>query len=173
MRSGYVCMVASAKACSRRCVSPVARAPANSTRWCLVPRNLWKNRTDSRPRQSMSRASAAAISRAWSGAEIMPPKKTGVRPARSWQQAVVLRDNGTMAVADVQFCHGSAHPLLHHFFARQNRSQLLLKGLRERKMRLLAEHGPVQMVCQIKHVLPDLVTLRMVTIEKACWGSGV
>src|SRR4051794_3007243 len=42
---GYACMVASARACSRRCVSPVARAPANSTRWCVVPRNLWKNRT--------------------------------------------------------------------------------------------------------------------------------
>jgi hypothetical protein len=40
-------------------------------------------------------------------------------------------------------------------------------------MRFLAEHGPVQMVCQIEHVPPGLVTLRMVTIEKACWGSGV
>ena len=65
----------------------------------------------------------STISRAWSGAEIMPPKNTGVRPARSWQQAVVLRDNGTMAVADVQFCHGSAHSLLHHFLAGQNRGQ--------------------------------------------------
>ncbi|HET9689094.1 MAG TPA: hypothetical protein VFP79_18150 [Pseudolabrys sp.] len=40
-------------------------------------------------------------------------------------------------------------------------------------MRFLAEHGPVQMVCQVEHVLPDPVTLRMVTIEKACWGSRV
>jgi hypothetical protein len=40
-------------------------------------------------------------------------------------------------------------------------------------MRLLAEHGPVQMVCQVEHVPPGPVTLRMVTIEKACWGSGV
>src|SRR6266536_2143913 len=111
-----------------------------------------------------------AVSRAWSGAEIMPPEKTGVRPARSRQQAVVLRDNGTMAVADVQLCHGSAHPLLHHFLARQNGRQFLSEGLRERKMRFLAEHGPVQMVCQAEHVAPGLVTLRMVTIEKACWG---
>jgi hypothetical protein len=41
-----------------------------------------------------------------------------------------------MAVADVQFCHGSAHPLLHHFLASQNRGQFLSEGLRERKMRL-------------------------------------
>src|SRR5438132_7893518 len=113
------------------------------------------------------------ISRAWSEAEIMPPKNTGVCPARSWQQAVVLRDNGTMAVADVQFCHGSAHSLLRHFLARQNRGQFLSDGLRERKVRFLAEHGPVQMVCQIEHVPPGPVTLRMITIEKACWGSGV
>src|SRR5262245_44087802 len=113
------------------------------------------------------------ISRAWSGAEIMPPENTGVRPARSWQQAVVLRDNGTMAVADVQFCHGSAHPLLHHFLARQNGGQFSSEGLRERKMRFLAAHRPVQMVCQVEHVPPGLVTLRMVTIEKACWGSAV
>jgi hypothetical protein len=51
----------------------------------------------------------------------MPAKKTGVRPARSWQQAVVLRDDRTMAVADIQLCHGSAHSLLHHFLAGQNR----------------------------------------------------
>jgi hypothetical protein len=86
---------------------------------------------------------------------------------------VVLRDNGTMAVADVQFCHGSAHPLLHHFLAGQNRGQFLSQGLRERKMRFLVEQGPVQMVRQIKHVPPGPVTLRMVTIEKACWRSGV
>src|SRR5215831_14837127 len=96
----------------------------------------------------------STISRAWSGAEIMPPQNTGVRPARFWQQAVVLRDNGTMAVADVQFCHGSAHSLLHHFLAGQNRGQFLSQGLRERKMRFLAEHGPVQMICQIEHVPP-------------------
>ena len=86
---------------------------------------------------------------------------------------MVLRDNGTMAVADVQFCHGSAHSLLHHFLARQNGGQFSSEGLRERKMRLLADHGPVQMVCQVEHVPPGLVTLGMVTIEKACWGSGV
>src|SRR5262249_55486248 len=103
----------------------------------------------------------------------MPHKNTGMRPARSWQQAVVLRDNGTMAVADVQFCHGSAHSLLHHFLAGQNRGQFLSQGLRERKMRFLAEHGAVQMICQIEHVPPGLVTLRMVAIEKACRGSGV
>ena len=89
-----------------------------------------------------------AVSRAWPGAEIMPPKNTGVPPARSWQQAVVLRDNGTMAVADVQLCHGSAHSLLHHFVAGQNRGQFLSEGLRERKMRFFAEHGPVQVVCR-------------------------
>ena len=98
----------------------------------------------------------------------MPPKKTGVRPARSWQKAVVLRNNGTMAVADVQLCHGSAHSLLHHFLAGENRGQFLSEGLRERKMRFFAEHGPVQM----EHVPPGLVALRMVTIEEACWGSG-
>jgi len=114
-----------------------------------------------------------AVSRAWPGAEIMPPMDTGVRPVKSWQQVVVLRDDGAMAVADVQFCYGSAHPLLHHFLAGQNRGQFLSQGLRERKMRFLAEHGPVQMICQIEHVPPGLVTLRMVTIEKACWGSGV
>jgi hypothetical protein len=96
-----------------------------------------------------------------------------VRPAKSWQQAVVLRDNGTMAVSDVQFCHGSAHPLLHYFLTGQNRGQFLSEGLRERKLRFLAEQGPVQMVCQTEHVPPGLMTLRMVTIEKACWGSGV
>src|SRR5262245_10830553 len=114
-----------------------------------------------------------AISRAWPGAEIMPPENAGVRPARSRQQAVVLRDDGTMAVADVQLCHRSAHSLLHHFLAGQNRSQFLSQGLRERKMRFLAEQSPVQVVCQIEHVPPGLVTLRMVTIEKACRGSGV
>src|SRR5438874_2125248 len=103
----------------------------------------------------------------------MPPKNTGVLPARSWQQAVVLRNNGTMAVADVQFCHGSAHPLLHHFLARKNGGQFSSQGLRQRKTRFLAEQGPVQMVRQIKHVPPGLVTLRMVTIEKPSWGSGV
>src|SRR5262245_54387668 len=113
------------------------------------------------------------VSRAWSGAETMPPKNTGVRPASSWQQAVVLGDDGTMAVADVQLCHGSTHSLLHHFLARQNRGQFLSEGLRERKMRLLAEHGPVQMVCEIEHVPPSPITLRMVTIDKTCWGSGV
>src|SRR5262249_60230815 len=107
------------------------------------------------------------------GAEIMPSKKPGGRPARSSQQAVVLRDDGTMAVADVQLCHGSAHSLLHHFLAGQNRGQFLSEGLRERKMRFLAEQDAVQMVCQTEHVLPGLVTLRVVTIEKACRGSGV
>ena len=86
-----------------------------------------------------------AVSRAWPGAEIMPPKNTGVRAARSWQQAVVLRDDRTMAVADVQLCHCSAHSLLYHFLAGQDRGQFLSQGLRERKMRFLAEHGPVQM----------------------------
>src|SRR5262245_12189264 len=101
----------------------------------------------------------------------MPPKKTDVRPARSWQQAVVRREHGTMAVDDVQCCHWSAHPLLHHFVAGLNRGQFLSEGLREREMRLLAEHGPVQMVRQIKHVRPGVVPLGMVTLEKACWGS--
>ncbi len=40
-------------------------------------------------------------------------------------------------------------------------------------MRVLAQHGPVQMVRQIEHVPPGLVTLGMVTVEKACRGSGV
>jgi hypothetical protein len=114
-----------------------------------------------------------AVSRAGSGAKIMPPKKVDVCAARSWQQAVVLRDNGTMAVADIQFCHSSAHPLLHHFLAGQNHGQFLSQGLRDRKMQFLAEQGPVQMVGQIKHLLPGLVTLRVITIEKACWGSRV
>src|SRR5262249_51381136 len=109
----------------------------------------------------------STITPSWSGAEIMPPKNTGVRLARSRQQPVVLRDNGTMAVTDVQFCHRSAHPLLHHFFARQNPGPFLSHGLPERRM-LIVEEGPVQMVCQIKHVPIGLVTLRMVTIEKAC-----
>ena len=87
-----------------------------------------------------------AVSRAWPGAEIMPPKNTGVRFVKSWQEAVVLCDDGAMAVADVQLCHGSAHSLLHHFLAGQIRGQLLSEALRERKMRFLAERGPVQMV---------------------------
>jgi len=114
-----------------------------------------------------------AVSRARPGAEIMPPKNTVVHPARSWPQAVMLRDNGTTAVADVQLRHGSAHSLLHHFLAGQNRGQFLSQGLRKRKMRFLAEQDPVQVVRQIEHVPPGLVTLRMVTIEKACRGSGV
>src|SRR5215813_12034274 len=85
----------------------------------------------------------------------------------------MLRDDGAVAVADVQLCHGSAHSLLHHFLASQNCGQLLSDGLRERKMRFLAEQGAVQMVRQTEHVPPGLVTLRMVTIEKACWGSGI
>jgi hypothetical protein len=76
----------------------------------------------------------------------MPSKNTGVRPARSWQQAVMLRDNRTMPVANVQFCHGSAHALLHHFLAGQNRGHFLSQSFGERKMRFLAKHGPVQMV---------------------------
>ena len=76
----------------------------------------------------------------------MPPKNTGVRFVKTRQEAVVFRDDGAMAVADVQFCHGSAHSLLHHFLAGENRGQFLSDGLRERKMRFLAEHGPVQMV---------------------------
>ena len=40
-------------------------------------------------------------------------------------------------------------------------------------MRVLAQHGPVQMVRQAEHVPPGLVTLGMVTVEKACRGSGV
>jgi hypothetical protein len=51
-----------------------------------------------------------------------------------------------MAVADVQLCHGSAHSLLHHFLASQDRGQFLSDGLRERKMQFLAEQGPVQMI---------------------------
>src|SRR5262245_55506893 len=85
----------------------------------------------------------------------------------------MLRDDGAAAVADVQLCHGSAHSLLHHFLASQNCGQLFSDGLRERKMRFLAEQGAVQMVRQTEHVPPGLVTLRMVTIEKACWGSGI
>src|SRR5438445_11054612 len=99
----------------------------------------------------------------------MPPEKTGVRPARSRQQAVVLRDNGTMTVADVQLCHGSAHPLLHHFLARQNGRQFLSEGLRERKMRFRAEPGSVHIACQADHVPPALVALRMLTSAQACW----
>src|SRR4029077_13770751 len=114
-----------------------------------------------------------AVTRAWPGAEIMPPKNTGVRLARSCQQAVVLRNDGTMVVADVQFSHGSAHSLLHHFLARENGGQFSSEGLRQRKMRFLTEQSPVQMVCQVEHVPPGLVTLGMVTIEKACRGSAV
>ena len=87
-----------------------------------------------------------AVSRAWPGAEIMPAKNTGVRPVKSRQEAVVLRDDGAMAVADVQLRHGSAHSLLHHFLAGQDRGQFLPDALRERKMRVLAQRGPVQMV---------------------------
>ena len=42
-----------------------------------------------------------AVSRAWPGAKIMPPKNTGVRFVKTWQEAVVFRDDGAMAVADV------------------------------------------------------------------------
>ena len=87
-----------------------------------------------------------AVSRAWSGAEIVPPMDTGVRPVKSWQDVVVLCDDGAMAVADVQLCHSSAHSLLHHFLAGQIPGQLSSEALRERKMRILAERGPVQMV---------------------------
>ena len=87
-----------------------------------------------------------AVSCAWPGAEIMPAKNTGVRSVKSWQEAVVFRDDGAMAVADVQLCHGSAHSLLHHFLAGQNPGQFLPDALRERKMRFLAQRDPVQMV---------------------------
>ena len=87
-----------------------------------------------------------AVSRAWPGAEIMPPKNAGVRFVKFWQEAVVLCDDGAMAVADVQLCHSSAHSLLHHFLAGQIPGQLSSEALRERKMRILAERGPVQMV---------------------------
>ena len=87
-----------------------------------------------------------AVSRAGPGAKIMPAKNTGVRFVMSWQEAVVLRDDGAVAVADVQLGHGSAHSLLHHFLAGQDRGQFLSDALRERKVRVLAQHGPVQMV---------------------------
>ena len=87
-----------------------------------------------------------AVSRAWPGAEIMPPMDTGVRPVKSWQQVVVLRDDGAMAVADVQLCHGSAHSLLHHFLVGQNPGQFLPDALRERKMQLFTKRNPVQMI---------------------------
>src|SRR5262245_66581211 len=106
-----------------------------------------------------------AITRAWPGAEIMPPKNTVVHPARSWPQAVMLRDNGTTAVADVQLRHGSAHSLLHHFLAGQNRGQFLPQGLRKRKMRFLEEQDPVQVVRQIEHVTPGLLKLKIVNLR--------
>jgi len=87
-----------------------------------------------------------AVSRAWPGAEFMPPMDTGVRPVKSWQEVVVLRDDGAMAVADVQLCHGSAHSLLHHFLVGQNPGQFLSDALRERKMQLLTKRNPVQMI---------------------------
>ena len=87
-----------------------------------------------------------AVSCAWPGAEIMPAKNTGVRFVKTRQEAVVFRDDGAMAVADVQLCHGSAHSLLHHFLAGQNPGQFLPDRLRERKMRFLAQRDPVQMV---------------------------
>ena len=106
------------------------------------------------------------------GAEIMPPKNTGMRPARSWPQAMMLRDNGTTAVADVQLRHGSAHSLLHHFCPARTVANFC-RRVSEAKDAVPRGAGPVQVVCQIEHVPPGLVTLRMVTIEKACRGSGV
>src|SRR5262245_31696322 len=97
-----------------------------------------------------------AVSRAWPGAEIIPPRNTGVRLVRSWREAVVLSDDGTMAVADVQLCHGSAHSLLHHVLAGQIRGQFLSEAVRERKMRFFAKHGRVQIVGQTEHVTPGL-----------------
>jgi hypothetical protein len=73
-----------------------------------------------------------AVSRAWPGAEIMPAKNTGVRPVKTWQEAVVFGDDGAVAVADVQLCHGSAHSLLHHFLIGQNRGQPLPDAIGER-----------------------------------------
>ena len=80
----------------------------------------------------------------------------------------MLRDDGAVAVADIQLRHGSAHSLLHHLLVGQDRGQFLPDGLRKRQMQVLAQHGPVQMVRQAEHVPPGLVTLRMVTVEKAC-----
>ena len=76
-----------------------------------------------------------AISRAWPGAKIMPPKNTGVRLVKSRQEAVVLRDDGAVAVADFQLGHGSAHSLLHHILAGEDRGQCLPDGLRQGKAR--------------------------------------
>ncbi len=72
-----------------------------------------------------------AVARAWSCAEIMPAQNAGVRPVGSRQEVVVLADDGTVAVADVQFRHGAAHPLLHHFLIGQNRGQSLPDALRQ------------------------------------------
>ena len=87
-----------------------------------------------------------AVSRAWPGAEIMPPKNAGVRFMKFWQEAVVLCDDGAMAVADVKLCHSSAHSLLHHFLVGQNPGQFLPDVLRERKMQLFTKRNPVQMI---------------------------
>src|SRR5262249_6576853 len=114
-----------------------------------------------------------AVSRARPCAEIIPAENTGVCPVESRHEAVVLGDDGAMAVADVQICHGPAPSLLHHFLANQNRGQVLSDGLRGRQKPVLAEQGPVQVVAQTEHVPPGLVTLRMVTIEKAFRRSGV
>ena len=114
-----------------------------------------------------------AVSGAWPGAEIVPAKDTGACPVRSRQEMVVLGDDGAVAVTDVQLRHGPAHALLHHFLVGQNRGQSLPDALRQRKVQLLAQRDPVQMVRQAEHVLTGLVALGIVTVEKAWRGFAV
>ena len=86
---------------------------------------------------------------------------------------MVLGDDGAVPIADVQLRHGPAHALLHHFLVGQNVGQPLPDAVRERKVLLLAQRDPVQMVRQAEHVLPGLVALGMVAVEQAWRGFAV
>ena len=107
----------------------------------------------------MSRASTARSPARGPAPKSCHPRTLACAPSRSRQEAVVLGDDGAVAVADVQLRHGPAHALLHHFLAGQNRSQSLPDALRQRKVQVLAQRDPVQMVRQAEHVPPGLVTL--------------
>ncbi|MBY0318196.1 MAG: hypothetical protein K2X72_05685 [Reyranella sp.] len=114
-----------------------------------------------------------AVAGARPGAEIMPAENAGMRSVGARQEVVVLGDDGAVAVADVQFRHGSAHALLHHFLAGQDLGQSLPDALRQRKMQLLAQRDPVQVVRQAEHVLTGLVALWLVAVDEAWRRSAV
>src|SRR5262249_20068645 len=131
------------------------------------------NRTGSRPGQSMSGASAARSPARGPAPKSCHPKILACAPrgggSKRWCSATI----GLWREAEFELAQALRQVLVAPRFPARTRGQFLSQGLRERKMWFLAEQAPVQMVCQIKHLLPGLVTLGVITSEKACWGSGV